>query len=259
MNTISLEISDFYSNMLKYLSNLNNPDISYNCIKILDEGNEWYKKQNRTSPYIGCIMEYSNYEGYQMWMDNVEEEETDLISFLPNASTKGYPSLYYLVKKLRDMAFITNEKVAASASLTSGAGVWDARASVPGVKANGLYLIVTDPSANDQPLTIYKDTSTAGAVLNDRVHISLSTDAVGTITTTVQDLIDGIASSNCSGYINVIEVIAGIIAPEVETPLVGGTLINNVVKWKSIIVKEDSNENPNFVFLGADESDVFGI
>ncbi len=258
MNSITVELSDFYTNMATYLKQIIDPSYAFNCVKINDEGNEWYLKAGRTSPYIGCVIGYSDYENYKMWMDKVNVENRNLVEFLPDADTPGHSNMYVLVKKLRELAIIDNAKASATKNFTTGVGDWDANASVPGDAGNSLYVIVVDPGANDQPLTVTIDTSTLGGVTDDRINISLATGSAGAITTTVQDLISAVAST--PGYISITENTAGLVGAEIETVLVGGTEINTVVGWASILLKDNPNdENPSFVFLGADESDKFGI
>lgn len=255
MNSITVELSDFYTNMITYLKQIIDPAYTFNCIKINDEGNDWYIKANRTSPYLSCIMEYSNYANYKRWMDKVEEDNRNIIEFLPDADTPGHSNMYTLVKKLRELAIINNDKVSADANFTTGAGDWDAIA-IPGDAGNSLYVIVVNPGAINQSLSVTIDTS--GAAPDDRINISLATDGAGAITTTVQDIITAVGE--IPGYITITENVAGVVGAEIETALTGGTLINNVVGWKSILIKDNPNdENPAFVFLGADESDKFGI
>jgi len=247
MNSITVELSDFYTNMATYLKQIIDPAYAFNCIKINDDG--------KGSSYLGCIIDYSNYENYKMWMDKVEEENRNLVEFLPDADTPGHSNLYTLTKKLRELSVIDNDKVSATVNFTTGVGDWDATA-IPGNAGNSMYVIVEDPGANDSPLTVTIDTSILGGITNDRININLATDGAGVITTTVQDLIVAVIP----GYITVTENTAGIIGAEIETVLAGGTLINTVVGWESILVKDNPNdENPSFVFLGADESNKFGI
>lgn len=256
MNSTTVELSDFYTNMLSYLNDLVNPDVAYNCIKINDEGNEWYLKAGRTSPYVGCIINYSDYENYKMWMDKVDEDNKNLVAFLPDGDTPGHQNMYTLCKELRRLAVIDNAKASASANFATGVGDWDAVA-IPGFAGNSLYVIAVDPGANDQPLVITIDTSVAGAVPNDRINISLATGPAGAITTTVQDIIAGVASAGVP--ISIVENTAGIVDAEVETILTGGTLVNDVVGWASIPLRSSANADPDFAFMGADQSDKFGI